>query len=464
MSFMKKHKYLLLILTAAFIIRILYFIIANAMSGGTYYYSAATGSYLLFAEAMIGEGLLFSPRNAFDIFRTPGYPLVLVPFMIIMGASFPIGVTVFQIMLNITAIFCLYKLCLLLGARHKTALLAALLASLNPLDTSYACRVQTDSMTQSLMVFALYFYTRFLLKIRDEKADLRLLVLGSLFLSYSVLTRPVIMYLPLAFFAGFVFILILHKQYKRILPVTLIVLLITYLPMGGWCLRNTVMTDYSGYAIVGVDTFYKQNSAIVYAKQKGIDYYAAQSILYHGEDEGLQKFLDVMPKYEAYAARTKELIASDIPTYLKGCLVGIACLFVYPGTIDYLSFMDTGIADMIVQVKEMLAKLETSASQLVKIVFASETLLPGILLLLDAIVLFVLLLFALIGVIKAKWQAWYIKVMFLGTIAYMVLACCQPISYGAYSRYRLSFSMLMLVFVAFGVEAVQRGIYKKRKK
>jgi hypothetical protein len=300
---------------------------------------------------------------------------------------------------------------------------------------------------------SLYYFTVYLLQIKEKKDDWRSLILGAVYLSFTVLIRPAVMYLPFALLAGFIFLLLLFKKPEKILPMAVIILVIIVLPMGGWSLRNAVKTDFAGYSAIASIQLYAYNAGAVYARQQGIDYYEAIDFLLAEEDEELHKYMAVMPKYEAYTERAMEIIRSDFPAYVKFCAIGVACLFFYPGVNDILAF--TGVSTQaITQAKDIINSYGISIAGVTAFFASSGNTLYALALLLNIFILILLSLLAFIGTIKANLKEWYIKAMYLGILLYMVLVSCQPFGYGAYPRYRLGFSMILILFAAFGVDKI----------
>jgi hypothetical protein len=156
-----------------------------------------------------------------------------------------------------------------------------------------------------------------------------------------------------------------------------------------------------------------------------------------------------------------ELIREDFPTYLGYCALGVACLFFYPGTNDILSFTDVS-AQALEHAKEIINDTGLSMASVAAFFSNSQLLLYGLFLILNIIILILIFFFALVGFLKTKLNDWYIKAMYIGILAYVVLVSCQPFGFGAYPRYRLGFSMIMLCFAAFGADEIHQ-FFKKRK-
>jgi len=456
--FIRDHKPAAIILFCALLIRIAYLIIAVCVNGGSFFVTNDTESFVFPARSLLQSGAFLSPDGRYDLLRTPGYPAVIAFMLLIFGNTYYyFGVIILQILLNLAAIYCLYKLCMMLTGQKTAAIIAMVLASLNFLDICYACRIMTDSITQSLLVFTLYYYVKYLLNIKEHEHDIKPLICGSFFLSLCVLFRPAVMYLPFALLAGIVFLLLIAKRPKRIISATLAVLLITTVPMGAWCLRNIIREDFYGYSSVSSINLYFYNSAVIYAKQQGTDYYTAYDALMYGQDEDLKPHLERLPVYDAYAARGMELIKSDLPTYAKYCAIGAACIFVYPGANDIVNFSNEANA-----VTERIKAVITQGGGVVGIVDGLLSI-PFIaaFLIIDIAVLLALILFALMGIRKIK--DWRVTALLLGVMGYMVAVSCQPVGYGSYPRFRLMISMTVILLASIGASQVKMKKIKKAK-
>ena len=373
----------------------------------------------------------------YDGYRTPGYPLIISGFMCLSYTHYYICVFIFQNIANIISICAVYQIILVLTDNKKAGIVGSGIAALNFLDIYYCNSILTDSIAQSLTCVSLLFMIMFLNGILKTKTSLGYILIGSLLLAYAVLIRPSLVFLPFAFVMGFVFVEILKKKYKLIVPTILIVSILCYTPVYFWTVRNGNVADYIGYSTVSPKNYYCFNSAAVYSLQNNMSYNDTVEYLKEGKDEKYQEYIKTMNKYDAMNLRAKEIIASDIPTYLKRCAIDIAFLEFYPGVLSFHNVRD-GLDKDIENIKQkgFSAVIE---SDFIKHI--SKLMLLAV----DCLILFILFLFSIIGAFKILKKDWITAILLIGTALYHVVVCCQPVGFGAYSRFRLSFSMVTII-------------------
>ena len=75
----------------------------------------------------------------------------------------------------------------------------------------------------------------------------------------------------------------------------------------------------------------------------------------------------------------------------------------------------------------------------------------------DCLLLLMLFVLSVIGAIKLIRKCWVPAVFLIGTVLYNIIICCQPVGYGSYPRFRLSFSMISIILVAcsFGIRTIK---------
>lgn len=416
---------------------------------GTGIFLFDTPSYVDSAKMLIREGHLI-----YDGFRTPGYPALIAFFLRLFGERYYAGVIAVQIICNVIAVLYVYRLTVLLSGKHRAGMIAAGIAAVNFLDIVYTYLILPDSITQSLALIALYYYAKSLMQLKARERFLPSLLIGSLLMLLAILARPSLMFLPYALIIGFAFAAVLVKRYKAIIAVVLIIAVTGILPVQLWSARNARVADFNGYSTVSEINLLHFNAAAVYAKQNGMTHYEAQALLEAEEDETLQQYMREMKKYDAYHRRAMELIKSDLPFYLKTCLKDCVYLTVYPGVMRFKVITDalSGVID----------SLKASSLSFGTILGALKSANVFCLLLLgaDVAALVLIAVAALIGAIRLLKKDWLTACLILGVLLYNYVVGCQPVLIGAYSRFRLSFSMVMLPFAGEAVSC----IFKERKK
>ena len=117
------------------------------------FFSSDTKGYICPAESLITNGT-FSCEGRPEILRTPGYPLLLFPGLLLgRFEAFTIGL---QIIFNVVTVLLVYKTSLVVFDNHKAALLASVLYAIEPLSITYCCYLLTETLfTFFIMLFVL---------------------------------------------------------------------------------------------------------------------------------------------------------------------------------------------------------------------------------------------------------------------------------------------------------------------
>ena len=408
-------------------------------------YAGNIDGYIKNAESVVNEGHLI-----YDGFRTPGYPLIISAFMLISKTYYYLLVCIFQNILNVIAVCAVYQIVIMLVDSNKAACIGATIAVLNFHDIYFADIMLTDSVAQSLTIFSRLFLIMFLHKENSgKKAKICYLCVCAVLLSFALSVRPSLLFLPVAYVLGLVFVVIRRKKYRWIIPVILIVSIICYTPVCAWTIRNKTVADYNGYSTVSSINLYCYNSAAVYSKQNNMDYNETVEYLKQGKDKKYQEYLKSMDKYKAMDKRAKEIIFSDVPCYVKRCAIDVAALELYPGALSFNG------------VKESYETVISNVKQNgVSALFEKNGLAESswlFVIVIDCLLLLMLFVLSVIGAIKLIRKCWVPAVFLIGTVLYNIIICCQPVGYGSYPRFRLSFSMISIILVAcsFGIRTIK---------
>lgn len=453
----KREKYLGIeaplfwMLLGSFLLRVVFFAVYTAMGGNGEV--PDTPTYVDSAWSFV---------NSFSFgasaLRTPGYPFILSLCMFVMGKAFYYGTVFVQVLLNVLAIYFLYKLAMLVVGNKKAAYIAVIIAALNPLDIRYCYLILTDSISQSLLVISIYFYARYIDSLDKCEKGFSHLAISSVLIALNVLIRPSLMFLPFALAIGAAFVAIIRRKYKQIVISVLCISIASALCITLWTARNEKVADYSGYSSVSDVNLYVYNSAAVYAKQNGMTYYEAFSILNNNKDDGLAPYLETMSKHEAYRKRGMEIIASDLPYYIACCAKNCAYISVYPGMMTF-DFVTGSLDSVIADIKSgdgIVSGLIKSIN--IKTFFALSVLA------LDVALLLLLSVLAIVGIIKNFKKDWILTLLIVGVLAYIFVVSCQPVGIGSYSRFRLACSMFINMFAAYGIYGLGMLFQKRFKK
>jgi 4-amino-4-deoxy-L-arabinose transferase-like glycosyltransferase len=226
-------------------------------------YTADTDSYLVTARKLIESGQ-FATSVQPEIFRTPGYPLLLIPG-ILLGQQELVAIFI-QIMLSCFTIFLIYKIALAIWGESKIATFCALLYAVEPVSILWVTLLMPETLFTALITLFIYL----LIKYFTEKSW-KYLLCAAITLAASIYVRPIGYYLPFLISAILLIGSLTKIQKNKILIIhACVFFLVAMGSVGIWQVRNYVKTGYSGFAAVSDYNLYCYNGVSVIAKQKKI--------------------------------------------------------------------------------------------------------------------------------------------------------------------------------------------------
>lgn len=169
-----------------------------------------------------------SPLNNPDIFRTPGYPLLLIFFYWLIGPS-PIPVYVFQVVLHALTPALIFALVRRAFPR-RVALFSSWLIALYPLTVLYVPTILPEPVSLFVTVLSVWLFLRVL----DRPSVFRSVLLGVVF-AYGTLLRPSMALLSLAMFLGATLAMGGMRQLVRTFIISHIAFVVIMSP---WIVRN----------------------------------------------------------------------------------------------------------------------------------------------------------------------------------------------------------------------------------
>lgn len=225
-----------------------------------------TLSFIIPAKKLIELGQFLNIDNQPELFRTPGYPLLLIPGLLVGNVE---SVTIFiQIILDCFTVYLIYKIALLLFKRDKIAIICALLYAIEPVPILRA----TLLMSETLYTTLLTLFLKLLLEYFENKS-LKHLVFAAITLVASIYVRPVGYYLPFLITAILLIWNLTKMQERKFLIIyTCIFFVVAMGSIGIWQIRNYVQAGYSGFAAVSDYNLYCYNGASLIAYQKRIEF------------------------------------------------------------------------------------------------------------------------------------------------------------------------------------------------
>lgn len=254
-----------LILSFAFLLRIAITIIAwFSLHDVKAFYAKDTGSYLQPALELVAQGS-FTTFGAPELFRTPGYPLLL-SLGVWLGQVEIITIGL-QILLGCLTTYLVYLLALELFTDTRIASWSALAFSLEPISIISSNWLLSDTLFTTLLAGALYCLIRFV-KTRQTS----LLMLAASIFALSVYVRPIGYFLPLAL-ALTLLIWGVVKREKQLIAQTFLFAAIAFGIISAWQIRNRVETGYAGFSAAVDYNLYFHQVAALKSRENGVPFY-----------------------------------------------------------------------------------------------------------------------------------------------------------------------------------------------
>jgi len=209
-----------------------------------------------------------------EIFRTPGYPLVLSCTLLLPAKTVrplappPRGTLVieeqrwhvplaFQVLIDLHLVLLTYWLGRLLVGRGA-GLLAAAFQAVSPLAVAASCRILSDSLFAFMLTAALLLIVR-----HFRTGSWRTLLPAAVLMGAACYVRPV------GLVMSGLFVLVLLFRPKRIRRAGAFAAVIAAC-VAPWVVRNAVTADYRGFSSFATDSLYWYSAAEVLARKEGV--------------------------------------------------------------------------------------------------------------------------------------------------------------------------------------------------
>jgi 4-amino-4-deoxy-L-arabinose transferase-like glycosyltransferase len=339
------------VLVIAFALRLLLPLGVLAFTGDTSVFREPDShSYIEAARGLTATGT-FSIGGVPEVERTPGYPLLLLPGVVVGSVD---AVTIaLQIVLGCLTVYLVYRIALLLFRSERAAVFGALLYALEPLSILYSSKLLTETLFTAVTTLFLFLLLKYL-----AGGSLLYLPASGAALAASVYVRPVMYYFPLVMTALLlVWVLVKRRAVWRGLGAVLAFLAVTMALVGVWQVRNSLAADYPGFSAIADVNWYFYQGASVLAEEQGLEYTAMQERMGYNEPDTYfsqhpeQRAWSRGEVYEYLGKEGRKIVLSNLPAYgvihLKGTLVGLLS----PGGTGYLemfnlSARDQGVGDV----------------------------------------------------------------------------------------------------------------------
>lgn len=319
------------IVVVALLIRLILFfgLIAQVPDWSTVY-SPDSLSYLAPAQELL-KVFQFGVDGVPEIRRTPGFPLLLLPGLVLGNVE---GITLGIQMLLSCGIVCLVVLCALLVFKDKNiAAVCGYLYAFEPLSILYSFLMLSETGFAFFLMLGIYALLRY-----HYSGSLRALYFSAAMIACSTYFRPVSYYLPFVL-AGFIFLV--QSPWKRKLQAGSF-LLCCYLLLGLWQFRNNAVSGYAGFSSIGaVNWFYYQGAGVV-AAQKNQPLSTVQNELGYQQSElYFQKYPDQRDwsnaqRYRFMETEGRRIAFQDLRVFSLNYVKGMLITLLDPAAVDFL--------------------------------------------------------------------------------------------------------------------------------
>jgi len=319
---------MLRMLAAFVLVRAVLALVVYVINGSAGFIHDDTASYVDSAQSLL-RGSFFR-NGAPELFRTPGYPVALMP--VVLFPHFQILAVLENIGLSTLCAWLIYRIVWDLFPNSKAAVTSVFLYCFEPISLAYSAKIVTEPLFCAQLLAFVFLTTRFF-----RKPGYGLLLATALIAASTAYTRPIAIFLGLWQVPTFLLL-------PRMLPVrqrlarAIVFPVIFSVALLPWVIRNQTVAGYSGFSGAGDYNLYFYNAAAVRARLEHKTFAefadATQYLQTHPEQQTwteAQRFM--------FQRKTGERILLDHPwTYLLIHLKGCAVVLLDPGIMEVKVF------------------------------------------------------------------------------------------------------------------------------
>lgn len=337
----KPIPWLVYVLGAALVIRTLLPIFGYLYTRDVTIFEAPdTASYVEPARQLIAHGRFSASNGTPEIIRTPGYPMLLVPGLLL-GRLDLVTITL-QIFISCFTVYLVYRTADLLFQSEKVALFAAAFYTVEPLSVLYTSILITETLFTAVVIISVYYLMRYL-----KQQCVRDLLISGIGFASSTYVRPVGYFLPMVLSIALLAWMIIYQRNKRYILFHVSAFLIVSMGLTSlWQVRNKLETGYFVFSGIYSKDLYFECAASVLAAKQHVHWREMQNRLGY-QNEGI--YLQQHPEQKAwtFAQRldfmkraAKDVLLNNRLTYARIHSEGILRSILDPGSIEYAKFFD----------------------------------------------------------------------------------------------------------------------------
>ena len=238
---------LLLLLILVALSRLLFAIVIWKVNGPSGFYLSDSFGYVYLAQSLLHGSFLRADAQP-DIFRTPGYPLSLLPAAI--SGHFVFAAILENILFAVASAWLIWKITSDLLPGTKAAYWAVMLYCFEPMGWLYSARILSDTLFCAQFLLFVWLLLRFL-----RSPEYTRLLLAALALGCATYTRPIALYMGL-------WLVPILLWFPRALPWrqrmarAILFPSITILMVAPWILRNEAVAGFPTFSSAGSYSLY----------------------------------------------------------------------------------------------------------------------------------------------------------------------------------------------------------------
>jgi hypothetical protein len=307
------------------------------------FHGADTLSYIKPATSLIQSGKFFTDGLP-DIVRPPGYPLFLIPGLLL--GHVEIITIILQIIVSCWTVYLIYKISLIIfNHNQKIAIFCALLYAVEPVSIVMSLKIMSETLFTCLLITFLYYFINYLVT-NDLQFKNKNLIKSAFFLATTIYVRPITYYLP---FFVFIFIIILgikkQQQTRKLILHGLLFLIISMTPAYLWQLRNYIQTGYAGISSVKEFNLYYWHGSTILTATENIEYSEALNKLEQKVVQNLtpEEMKNKKKLNQYFQQEALQLIREHPWTYLNLRLNGTLSVLFNSSPMAYISLFKVNV-------------------------------------------------------------------------------------------------------------------------
>ncbi|KKS34878.1 MAG: hypothetical protein UU95_C0007G0015 [Parcubacteria group bacterium GW2011_GWC2_42_12] len=271
--------------------------------------------------------------------RTPGLPIIIVPFIYFFNSVF--GFIILQIIISSLIPVISRRLALAVNLPVIFSNLIGFFMAVDVLGISLSMPIITETFFTFFLLLAVFYLVKLLRiislgrKFFTENRPYGLVALCGFLLGVATLMRPTLIYFPLLM--AMVWIIYSYKaKIKEFLKYTLVFLLASYLILTPWFYRNYKVFHVVGYSSIKEQVLYSTLVPSILAIKNHQSYNQAQKEFFLAQ--GFNKSPDVNLDEAAWFKRQAIKVIYNNPVYfLESATISLYTFFTHDGALNLLS-------------------------------------------------------------------------------------------------------------------------------